>query len=55
MRSRRSDKISASIWIENGAICKGDSIVDFYQLASILACCLNETKLSHRWREVGRR
>ena len=27
MRSRRSDKTSASIWIENGVICKDDSTV----------------------------
>jgi hypothetical protein len=27
MRSRRSDKISASMWIEKGVICNGASIV----------------------------
>ena len=28
MRSWRSDRISGSMWIENGVICKGASIVD---------------------------
>src|SRR5262249_3126983 len=28
MRSRRSDRISASKWIENGVTCKGEFIAD---------------------------